>query len=54
MRFIRQVLEKAKFFEKLKVPKNNHQTVFLEFQYAVIALSKAPQSLVRIRTITTR
>jgi len=53
MRFIWQVFKKARFFEKHKVPKNGHQRVFLEFQYSVIALSKAPQSLVRIRTITT-
>ena len=53
MQFIWQVLEKKRLFEKFKVSKNGHQQVFLEFQHSVIALSKAPQALVRIRTITT-
>ena len=52
MQFIWQRLEKAMLFENFKVSKNAHQQVFLEFQHTVIALSKAPQSFVRIRTIT--
>ena len=53
MRIIWQMFEKQKLVEKLKVSKHGHQRVFLEFQHSVIALSKVPQSLVRIRTITT-
>lgn len=51
MRIIWQAIENKKLFRKYKMPEQDHNQVFGEFQKTVISLLKTPQSFVRIRSI---
>lgn len=51
MQFLLQVIQKTQFFGNRTQVEKDHQKVFVEFQHALIMLSKIPQPLVRIRTI---